>query len=70
MLTARPCTPQSTSYHNALAMRRIYKLRPAPEFLAWLQRMEVYREEEPRLLDVPARRRLMQGLESSSEILK
>jgi ethanolamine ammonia-lyase large subunit len=61
---------QSTSYHDALAMRRMYKLRPAPEFLDWLQRMEIYRGEEPRLLDAPARRRLMQGLESSLEKLK
>jgi ethanolamine ammonia-lyase large subunit len=58
---------QSTSYHDALAARRIFKLRPAPEFLAWLQGMGIYRDEEPALLDAPARRRLMQGLESSLE---
>jgi ethanolamine ammonia-lyase large subunit len=56
---------QSTSYHDALAARRLFKLRPAPEFLAWLQAMGIYREQEPALLDAPARRRLMQGLESS-----
>jgi ethanolamine ammonia-lyase large subunit len=56
---------QSTSYHDALAMRRLYKLRPAPEFLGWLQAMGIYRDEEPALLDAPAKRRLMQGLESS-----
>jgi ethanolamine ammonia-lyase large subunit len=61
---------QSTSYHDALAMRRIYKLRPAPEFLSWLQAMGIYHDEEPALLDAPARRRLMQGLESSLESLK
>ena len=58
---------QSTSYHDALAMRRIYKLRPAPEFLSWLQAMGIYRDEEPALLDAPARQRLMHGLESSLE---
>ena len=58
---------QSTSYHDALAARRIYKLRPAPEFLAWLQQMGLYRGEEPALLDPPTRRLLMQGLESSLE---
>jgi ethanolamine ammonia-lyase large subunit len=58
---------QSTSYHDALAARRIYKLRPAPEFLAWLQGMGIFRDDEPALLDAPARRRLMQGLESSLE---
>jgi ethanolamine ammonia-lyase large subunit len=55
---------QSTSYHDALAVRRILNLRPAPEFLAWLQEMGIYRDAEPGLLDAP-RRQLMQGLESS-----
>ena len=57
---------QSTSYHDALAVRRILHLRPAPEFLAWLQEKGIYREAEPALLDAP-RRQLMQGLESSLE---
>lgn len=56
---------QSTSYHDALAARRLFKLRPAPEFLAWLQQEGIYRDSEPALLDAPARRQLMQGLESS-----
>ncbi|MGA7291266.1 MAG: ethanolamine ammonia-lyase subunit EutB [Terriglobales bacterium] len=56
---------QSTSYHDALAMRRTYKLRPAPEFLTWLQAMGIYRDDEPALLDAPARRKLMHGLETS-----
>ena len=61
---------QSTSYHDALAARRIYKLRPAPEFLSWLQERGIYRDQEPVLLDPPARRLLMQGLESSLEKFK
>jgi ethanolamine ammonia-lyase large subunit len=61
---------QSTSYHDALAARRIYKLRPAPEFLSWLQERGIYRDQEPALLDPPARRLLMQGLESSLEKFK
>jgi ethanolamine ammonia-lyase large subunit len=61
---------QSTSYHDALAARRIYKLRPAPEFLGWLQAMGIYRDEEPMLLEAPARRRLIEGLESSLERLQ
>ena len=60
---------QSTSYHDALAARRIYRLRPAPEFLGWLQALGIYKDEEPVLLDAPARRRLMAGLESSLERL-
>jgi ethanolamine ammonia-lyase large subunit len=57
---------QSTSYHDALAVRRILNLRPAPEFLAWLQEKGIYRNAEPALLDAP-RRQLMQGLEASLE---
>ncbi len=57
---------QSTSYHDALAVRRILNLRPAPEFLAWLQEKGIYRDTEPALLDAP-RRQLMQRLESSLE---
>jgi ethanolamine ammonia-lyase large subunit len=60
---------QSTSYHDALAMRGLFKLRPAPEFLSWLQASGIYYEEEPALLDGPKRRQLMQGLESSLESL-
>ncbi len=58
---------QSTSYHDALAARRLFQLRPAPEFLAWLQSMGIYRGSEPAPLDSSARRQLMQGLESSLE---
>jgi ethanolamine ammonia-lyase large subunit len=54
---------QSTSYHDALAVRRIFNLKPAPEFLAWLQETGIYRGGEPALLDATARRQLMQGLE-------
>ncbi|MGD1211876.1 MAG: ethanolamine ammonia-lyase subunit EutB [Candidatus Acidiferrales bacterium] len=56
---------QSTSYHDALAARRIFKLRPAPEFLSWLQSTGIYRDDEPALLNAPVRRQLLQRLESS-----
>jgi ethanolamine ammonia-lyase large subunit len=58
---------QSTSYHDALAARRLFQLRPAPEFLAWLQQMGIYVGNEPASLDSSARRQLMRGLESSLE---
>src|SRR5256885_3716739 len=58
---------QSTRYHEAVSMRRLFGLRPAPEFLAWLQNMGIYRDVEPALLDAAARRHLLQGLESSLE---
>jgi ethanolamine ammonia-lyase large subunit len=56
---------QSTSYHDALAARKLFHLRPAPEFLGWLHSMGIFRGAEPALLDAPSRRELMQGLEAS-----
>jgi ethanolamine ammonia-lyase large subunit len=58
---------QSTSYHDALAVRRLFQLRPAPEFLAWLQGMGIYRDAEPVSLEGSAQRQLLRGLESSLE---
>jgi ethanolamine ammonia-lyase large subunit len=58
---------QSTSYHDALAARRLFRLRPAPEFLAWLESAGIYRNGEPALLDPSARHRLMLGLEATVE---
>ena len=37
---------QSTSFHDALAMRHIMGLRAAPEFEDWLQRMGVFASGE------------------------
>ncbi|HEX3375405.1 MAG TPA: ethanolamine ammonia-lyase subunit EutB [Candidatus Acidoferrales bacterium] len=56
---------QSTSYHDALAARKLFHLRPAPEFLTWLQTKGIFRGTEPALLDASARRELMQVLETS-----
>jgi ethanolamine ammonia-lyase large subunit len=58
---------QSTSYHDALGVRRLFGLRPAPEFLAWLQEAGIYRGSEPASLEAPERRRLLEGLEASLE---
>lgn len=49
---------QSTSFHDALAIRRLFNLRPAPEFLLWLQEMGIYRGNEPARLDSDARKQL------------
>jgi ethanolamine ammonia-lyase large subunit len=35
---------QSTSFHDAAAMRRLFGLTPAPEFLAWLEAREIFRD--------------------------
>ena len=54
---------QSTSYHDALAMRRIFHLRPAPEFLAWLESRGMYRGAQPAMLEGSLRRELMSKAE-------
>jgi ethanolamine ammonia-lyase large subunit len=56
---------QSTSYHDALAVRRLFHLHPAPEFLGWLESVGIYRHGELASPDVTARRRLLQDFESS-----
>src|SRR6195256_4954269 len=58
---------QSTSFHDALAVRRLFNLRPAPEFLAWLHEMGLYKEGEPARIETGARKQLAAGLESSLE---
>jgi ethanolamine ammonia-lyase large subunit len=37
---------QSTSFHDALYLRQVFGLRPAPEFEAWFDEM---RKELPRM---------------------
>jgi ethanolamine ammonia-lyase large subunit len=49
---------QSTSFHDALAMRDLYGKRPAPEFEAWLRRqglMDAANRVRPRELPNPFR---------------
>jgi ethanolamine ammonia-lyase large subunit len=58
---------QSTSYHDAIGVRKIFGLHPAPEFLAWLEGAGIYRDGELVKLDAPARGQLLHGLESSLE---
>jgi len=56
---------QSTSYHDALAARRLFNLRPAPEFLAWLQQQGIFQGNEPAPMESSTHQRLLQGLEST-----
>jgi ethanolamine ammonia-lyase large subunit len=56
---------QSTSFHDALAMRRLFGLQPAPEFLEWLQAMGIYEGNEPAQLQSSARKKLAAGLEAT-----
>jgi len=52
---------QSTSFHDALYVRRLLGLRPAPEFEAWLERMQIMRPDPAR----PAQFRLGAGVASA-----
>jgi ethanolamine ammonia-lyase large subunit len=56
---------QSTSFHDALAVRRLFNLRPAPEFLAWLHEMGLYKGGEPARIEAGTRKQLAAGLEKA-----
>ncbi|SIN82636.1 Ethanolamine ammonia-lyase heavy chain [Singulisphaera sp. GP187] len=58
---------QSTSYHDALGVRRLFGLRPAPEFLDWLERLGIFRGGELSLSNAAELRKLMPKLESVLE---
>jgi len=36
---------QSTSFHDSHYLRQVLKLRPAPEFEAWLRKMQILDDE-------------------------
>lgn len=55
---------QSTSYHDAATVRAIYRLRPAPEFAAWLEQRGIFEHGRLRPTHEPARQQLMQHLDS------
>ena len=52
---------QSTSFHDSHYLRQVLGLRPAPEFEAWLDRMQIAREGT-RLLPINPKHRLIEGL--------
>jgi len=56
---------QSTSFHDALAVRRLFHLLPAPEFLEWLQRMGIYKGEGPVTLEAGPRNQLIARLKGA-----
>ncbi|MEZ0256595.1 MAG: ethanolamine ammonia-lyase subunit EutB [Chthoniobacter sp.] len=53
---------QSTSFHDAQYLRQVLKLRPAPEFAAWLETMRIARDGL-RLEKVNAQHVLVAGLQ-------
>jgi ethanolamine ammonia-lyase large subunit len=58
---------QSTSFHDAATVRKVFGLRPAPEFAAWLEEQGIFRDRELALVDGSTRHRLFQRLEGVLE---
>ncbi|AXX90214.1 ethanolamine ammonia lyase large subunit [Arcobacter suis] len=42
---------QTTSFHDALYARRVLNLKPAPEFMAWLEKMEIFKNMDKFILN-------------------
>ena len=40
---------QTTSFHDALYVRQLLGLKPAPEFAAWLEKMQILQQQDKRL---------------------
>jgi ethanolamine ammonia-lyase large subunit len=53
---------QSTSYHDAAGVRELFGLKPAPEFLAWLEGRGIFRGGRLLPADAAGRRQLLQGV--------
>jgi ethanolamine ammonia-lyase large subunit len=58
---------QSTSYHDAATVRKLFGLRPAPEFAAWLHEHGLFRDGQLALTDAAPRQRLLESVESVIE---
>ena len=54
----------STSFHDALGVRSLFGLEPAPEFLAWLEETGIFRNRRPAVASDAVRRRLLGELGS------
>src|SRR4030095_1395136 len=54
---------QSTSYHDAAAVRTLFGLKPAPEFAAWLQQRGIFRNQGLDTVDSAPRGRLLHDLQ-------
>jgi ethanolamine ammonia-lyase large subunit len=53
---------QSTSYHDAAGVRQLLGLRPAPEFLAWLEERGIFSGGRLASADPAGRQRLLGGV--------
>ena len=55
---------QSTSFHDALGVRQLFGFTPAPEFLVWLEEMEIFHNQQPVLIDDAVRNRLIEEVQA------
>ncbi|MCI0681623.1 MAG: ethanolamine ammonia-lyase subunit EutB [Gemmataceae bacterium] len=55
---------QSTSYHDAAGVRKLFGLKPAPEFHAWLEERGIFRDGALALPNAPGRERLLSELKT------
>lgn len=53
---------QSTSFHDALGVRRLFQLTPAPEFLTWLEQTGIFHNQQPVQADSPIRHKLVRSV--------
>src|SRR5207253_8035541 len=58
---------QSTSYHDAAGVRQLLGLRPAPEFLTWLEERGMFRGGRLAGPEEVSRRQLLQRIEGLLE---
>jgi ethanolamine ammonia-lyase large subunit len=54
---------QSTSFHDAATVRRIFGLGPAPEFAAWLQERGIFRGGQLAPADAAPRQRMLEHVQ-------
>jgi ethanolamine ammonia-lyase large subunit len=54
---------QSTSFHDAATVRKVFNLRPTPEFAAWLEERGIFRGGQLALTDAVPRQRLLESVE-------
>jgi len=59
---------QSTSFHDAAAVRKIFGLKPAPEFLAWLEEREIFQNGELVLAGSSPHLRLLEHVKNVLEV--
>jgi ethanolamine ammonia-lyase large subunit len=54
---------QSTSFHDAAGVRKLFGLKPAPEFAAWLQEHGIFHDGQLASADAAAKHRLLERVQ-------